>query len=680
MGTLVAPLSATTTVVSMTLEDINGFLWSGAKVTIVFEAAPNTAPPYLFDGYTFQMNYFFENIGSAGQFSIGLPSNLDITPEGEKSFWRFDIAPNADDSRSVNMVVQVSGPTMDLSPSFKIASQQIIKPLVQSIPIPRAAGDEDVIVTPNDGQLYFDTTLQVYKAWYNDQWNPIIGGGSGGGSGCTGSQNQILYLPNANMCAGNPRFLELGNGLNGGLSYTGNGANFNAQNSGSYSFSATDSNSINGSATTTFTESSAGVNSANFNVHLDTSSGTVNGHAGSGNINLYTTGNGANGNNIYLTAESSLGGGSGNITLEAAGAVLIKADGSNIGLQSVGGINLSSGSQPTSFSGGVVVQNHSLVLPADPTAPLQAATKQYVDASKTQVIQAPDEATALANSTANPNNIYWWPGGSSSGGGSGGMVYPGAGVAVSTGNTWGTSIDPSTLVTNTSLNSTLANYLPLAGGNLTGDVSTTGDMTGVGFVATGTASAGVGQALFDVYNSEARVLMRGPAGQGPGWLNFGGLSGDGVTYTTYLHLTTTMATFSTNVQINGTFNVSGTKNFKIDHPLKPDRFLVHACIEGPEAAVFYRGEGITNDEGIAEVILPDYFEALTHLEGRTIQVTPLFDSEDEDFGYVAAGRIKNGKFKVRSFLVDQRFYWEVKAVRADVPELIVEPLKPENGG
>jgi hypothetical protein len=44
---------------------------------------------------------------------------------------------------------------------------------------------------------------------------------------------------------------------------------------------------------------------------------------------------------------------------------------------------------------------------------------------------------------------------------------------------------------------------------------------------------------------------------------------------------------------------------------------------------------------------------------------------------LAASRVKEGKFKVWSGLPTQKFYWEVKAVRADIEPLEVEPMKRE---
>ncbi len=57
---------------------------------------------------------------------------------------------------------------------------------------------------------------------------------------------------------------------------------------------------------------------------------------------------------------------------------------------------------------GAVTCGSTVALAADPTQPLQAATKQYVDNSGPKVIQAADEPTAISLSNANPNNIYFW--------------------------------------------------------------------------------------------------------------------------------------------------------------------------------------------------------------------------------------------------------------------------------
>jgi hypothetical protein len=127
------------------------------------------------------------------------------------------------------------------------------------------------------------------------------------------------------------------------------------------------------------------------------------------------------------------------------------------------------------------------------------------------------------------------------------------------------------------------------------------------------------------------------------------------------------------VTIGGELNVAGLKNFRIPHPLDEKKWLFHSCVEGPEAAVFYRGEAETVD-GKAEITLPDYFESLVMQGRRTIHLTELYEDEDEPvFGnFLAAGRINNGKFMVRSSTPTVKFYWEVKAVRGDIDPLEVE--------
>lgn len=108
------------------------------------------------------------------------------------------------------------------------------------------------------------------------------------------------------------------------------------------------------------------------------------------------------------------------------------------------------------------------------------------------------------------------------------------------------------------------------------------------------------------------------------------------------------------------------KNFDIPHPLDPDnKRLAHSTLEGPEIAVFYRGESELID-GKAEVILPDYFEALTGQDGRTVLLTPKFDS-GEAISNLAASAVKNGKFSVRAIdnnNQNQKFYWSAASSAA----------------
>lgn len=128
-------------------------------------------------------------------------------------------------------------------------------------------------------------------------------------------------------------------------------------------------------------------------------------------------------------------------------------------------------------------------------------------------------------------------------------------------------------------------------------------------------------------------------------------------------------------------DVTNVKTFVIDHPLDPERYLVHAAVEGPEGGVFYRGQSqLVN--GWVQVDLPSYFEALCAEEGRSVMLTCIADDPaDEWCPVLHATYPKNGKFWVGlgsgMVINDQRFWWEVKAVRKDVAPLLVEPLKKD---
>jgi hypothetical protein len=116
------------------------------------------------------------------------------------------------------------------------------------------------------------------------------------------------------------------------------------------------------------------------------------------------------------------------------------------------------------------------------------------------------------------------------------------------------------------------------------------------------------------------------------------------------------------------------KPFLIEHPLDPEgKVLSHASVEGPETAVYYRGDAELIG-GTARVTLPDYFEALTRASGRTVQITAVCGTADP-ISVLAAGPVTDGGFDVRAAddrNPGQRFCWEVKAVRADVEQLRVE--------
>ena len=60
------------------------------------------------------------------------------------------------------------------------------------------------------------------------------------------------------------------------------------------------------------------------------------------------------------------------------------------------------------------------------------------------------------------------------------------------------------------------------------------------------------------------------------------------------------------------------KNFVIDHPTKPDKQLVHSCLEGPENAVYVRGR--TSGKVIT---LPEYWKKLINPATISVHLQPI---------------------------------------------------------
>lgn len=112
------------------------------------------------------------------------------------------------------------------------------------------------------------------------------------------------------------------------------------------------------------------------------------------------------------------------------------------------------------------------------------------------------------------------------------------------------------------------------------------------------------------------------------------------------------------------------KTFVINHPLFSNKYLVHACAEGPTADVFYRGEDVLGLKGLKVVRLPEYFEALTELKGRTVQLTAI-----GSFDPLCASPVFDGAFSVNG-TPGIKFYWRVDAVRKGT-SFAVEPNRSD---
>ena len=108
------------------------------------------------------------------------------------------------------------------------------------------------------------------------------------------------------------------------------------------------------------------------------------------------------------------------------------------------------------------------------------------------------------------------------------------------------------------------------------------------------------------------------------------------------------------------------KTFVIDHPKDINKYLVHACLEGPESGVYYRGKGEIQNNQSTTIILPDYVDAIA--TDFTVQITPIYNGSKIQTCNV--GEIENNMFKV--YGENGTFFWIVHAKRMDID---VEPLK-----
>ena len=116
------------------------------------------------------------------------------------------------------------------------------------------------------------------------------------------------------------------------------------------------------------------------------------------------------------------------------------------------------------------------------------------------------------------------------------------------------------------------------------------------------------------------------------------------------------------------YNNNTDKTFVIQHPTNEDKYLVHACLEGPEAGVYYRGKAeIPKGQTSVEVTLPDYIDALA--TDFTVHITPIYNGTVRTLN---ASEIENNKFTVYGSAGP--FSWLVNGKRSSIE---IEPNKAD---
>ena len=132
---------------------------------------------------------------------------------------------------------------------------------------------------------------------------------------------------------------------------------------------------------------------------------------------------------------------------------------------------------------------------------------------------------------------------------------------------------------------------------------------------------------------------------GDGWLQL--QSGAGRTY------------MRGEVWVEGALHKAGG-GFKIDHPTQPeDKYLSHSFVESPDMVNLYAGTVVTDDDGVATVDLPDYFEALN--SDHRFQLTTV--------GRLALATVEGGvrenAFTIRTDQPGVTVSWQVTGIRQD---------------
>lgn len=131
------------------------------------------------------------------------------------------------------------------------------------------------------------------------------------------------------------------------------------------------------------------------------------------------------------------------------------------------------------------------------------------------------------------------------------------------------------------------------------------------------------------------------------------------------------AAFNGRVQVNGDLNVSGTKNFYIEHPLEPGRVLVHAAVESSEVLNVYSGNVRLDGEGSAVVELPAWFGAIN--ADVRYQLTPVGAAAP---GLYVAEEVAGNRFRIAGGPAGLKVSWQLTAVRSD-RRMIEHPFVPE---
>jgi hypothetical protein len=117
--------------------------------------------------------------------------------------------------------------------------------------------------------------------------------------------------------------------------------------------------------------------------------------------------------------------------------------------------------------------------------------------------------------------------------------------------------------------------------------------------------------------------------------------------------------FNGDVQVSGVLSKGGG-SFKIDHPIDPEnKYLSHSFVESPDMMNIYNGNIITDQNGLATVELPDYFESLNRDFRYQLTVVGQFAQA------IVAEKVKDNRFTIQTSAPGVEVSWQVTGIRQD---------------
>jgi hypothetical protein len=120
------------------------------------------------------------------------------------------------------------------------------------------------------------------------------------------------------------------------------------------------------------------------------------------------------------------------------------------------------------------------------------------------------------------------------------------------------------------------------------------------------------------------------------------------------------AFFVGSVDIDGSLTKS-SGTFKIDHPLDPaNKYLYHSFVESPDMMNIYNGVVTLDENGLATVTLPDWFESLN--QDFRYQLTAI--GAPGPNLHIAA-KVQNNSFKIGGGQPGMEVSWQVTGIRHD---------------